>query len=577
MFRRGVVVLVVSILLGSAMFSGCGDSGNRTIAVVGDYNITLDEFEETTQGMRQTFPKADMEFAKRRQALDSLIVTRMLVQAAYEKGIDQHEEIARVVLANKDKFLLDVLYLRHVVENTDASDAEIRDFYNHLEHKLRAYQIVVDSLETAQMLFDRLKEGADFEQLAYEYSTDPGAKRNRGDIGYFVWGAMVDAFQEAAFAMEPGELSPPVKSRYGYHIIKVVDKTPNELRGSFEETKESVRGQILNRKRAQLTAEYFDYIRAKYPITIDSATCDYLLHKREQLYPPQLLANLPKSDFDLEQLDRNERELVMANWEGGQVTVLEYLSLIRQVPEQYRPDLDDYDSLKTFVFELKKTDLLSYEATLEGVENDPEFKRKLSRFKELAMADMMRNDSIPVPPAPDEAAARLYYDEHHQEFSNPAKIHLFEILLSDELQARKLAGEIKSLEAFKEKAMDLTERPGKRVASGDLDYIERSWFPEIFDRAWKTPTGKIGGPVFAGGKYSIFYVVDRTEAELKDFLGVKREIMQKLLREQVEQVFGEWVEERKAKTEIEINEDLIWETIDMSKYASVDSGAVTSN
>jgi len=577
MMKNEIVRWSALALLIMVMATGCGQSGGKTIAVVGDYEITVDEFDEYTVSIREPFATAEDEYAMKRQALDTLVVTHLLIQAAYEKKIDQLEEVARVVLANKDKFLLDAMYSRNIIDKAEVTDAEIKDFHNRLEYKVRASQILVNDPDTAQMLFERITNGGNFEQLAYEYSIDPSAKRNRGDLGYFVWGAMVDEFQEVAFSMEPGELSQPTKSLFGYHIIKCVDKTPNELRGEFEATKESIERQMLNRRRQKLMVEYLAMIAEKYPVTVDRTTCDYLMHKREQLYPPQLLKGMPKSDFDLEQLDRNERELVLASWSGGQVSVVEYLTKIRQVPQQYRPDLDDYDSLSTIVFELKKLDILAYEATVEGLDNDEQFKSKIKRFKDLAMADLMRNDSIPKPPTPDEANARRYYDEHPQEFSNPAKIHVYEILLSDELQARKLASELKSLKDFKESATVLTERPGKRASGGDLGYIERDWFPEIFDMARKTQIGGIDGPVVTGGKYSIFYVVDRTSSELKDFLGVKRQIMQTLVREQNTKAFSDWVDERKSITKIEVNDDLLWEQIDRSKYASADTASVTGN
>ncbi|UCC45258.1 MAG: peptidylprolyl isomerase, partial [Candidatus Zixiibacteriota bacterium] len=373
--KKLITLAALSAIAILAAMAGCSDSGSDVIARVDDKDLTADDFELYAGNMRIAFPSAEEEFAKKREILDSMVVMELLIRAAYEKNIDKSEEVARVVLANRPRFLLDALYSKEVVEKTDVTDAEISLFYDRLEFKMRAFQVLVDDEDTAQMIFERLKEGADIEQMAFEYSTDPSAKRNRGDVGYFVWGAMVDEFQEACLAMEIGELSPPVKSTFGYHIIKLVDKAPNEARTSFEEMKESIRRQILNRKRSTLTQEYFTMIREKYPIVIDPAPCEYVLHKREGLYPPQLLKNLPRSDFDLEQLDRDERELVLATWEGGQVSIGEYLALIQNVPVQYRPDLDDYDSLEVIVFELKKQDILVYEAILQGMESNEGFQR----------------------------------------------------------------------------------------------------------------------------------------------------------------------------------------------------------
>lgn len=561
---------VVSLCVWGA---ACGKKSGRVVATVGDYQMTADELNDLNPGLNGDFGDANAEFAARKEALESLVVNRLLVQAAYEKKIDQIEEIARVVLANKDKFLLDALYKREVLDKAQATEAEMKDFYNHLEYKLRASQIVVASEDTAKMIFEKIKAGENFEQLAYDYSLDPNAKRNRGDLGYFLWGAMVDEFQQAAFKMEAGELSPPVKTKFGWHVIKLIEKQKNDARGAWEEIKEPIRNQIVSRKRQALTAEYVETIRKKYPITVDHATCDYLLKKRENLYPPQLLANLPKNDFDEAQLDRNEKDLVIATWDGGQMTLLDYLARARQLPEQYKPSLDQYDSLGMAVFNIKMPEILAYEANKAGLETDAGFQRKLKLFKEMAMADVMRNDSIKPAQQPDDASARKYYDEHPDEFSNPARIRMFEIQLSDELLAAKLAKQIKSLSDFRAKAADLTERPSQRAASGELGYVDRNFAPELFDAAWEKPVGTIGGPVAFGGKYSIFYVADKLKPELKDFLPVKRDIMLKQAGEFKVQAFDQWLSDARAKTKITIDEESLRESIDAAKYAKADSTA----
>ncbi|UCG61211.1 MAG: peptidylprolyl isomerase [Candidatus Zixiibacteriota bacterium] len=560
---KGLMIIVPLVML---VAGGCGKSGNQTVARVGDYEIKTEELNQYFSQMPVTFGSAEEEYNKRREILDSMIVTRLLIQGAYELNIDKVDDLARAVAANKDRFLMGVLYNKHIVSKVEPTEAEMRDYYNHLENRLRVSHIIVTDPDTAQMLFERVKNGENFEQLAFEYSIDPDAKRNKGDLGYLLWGATVDEFQQAAFAMEPGQVSRPVKSRYGYHIIKVVDKKPNENRGEFDVMEETIKNQLMRRKSMALMEEYFDALKLKYPVAIDTATCDYLMHKREQLYPPQVLAGLPRSDFDIEALDRNEKELVLATWQGGQVTLLEYLTRIKDVPQAIRPNLDDYDSLATVVFELKKQEILTSEALAEGLDQDEEYLKQLRMFKEFNMADIMKNDSIQSPPPPEEADLRKYYEENLDEFTTPAKFRVHEILLSDEMKARKLAGEIRSLSEFKQKAAELTERPGKRSRQGDLGFIEKAWYPEIFEAADKIGIGRIGGPVATGNKYSIFYVVDKTEPEIKDFLDVKRRINDKLLVERKNQAIQIWIDERLKTTSVDVDEDAIWATIDVSKY-----------
>lgn len=570
------------LLLAVVLMAGCGKDGGKEIARVGKEEITVDDFKSYLENIHYTYTSAQEEFDRKRQMLDTLVVIRMLVQAAYEKGLDKSEEIARIILANKDKFLLDVLYDKNIVQKSPVSDAEMQDFWNHLEYKVRASQILMKTLDSAQLIVSKLTAGENFDQLAYDYSADPAAKRNRGDLGYFTWGAFppqLADFEQAIFKLEPGEVSPPVKTPYGYHIIKLVDRQSNDMRGPYNEMKEDLYNRVVGQKRMKLMQEYLDELKKKYPITVDRTTCDYVLHKREQLYPPQLLASLPKNDFDDTQLDRNERELVMATWAGGPVTLYEYLTLARQsqVPAVLRPEFDQTDSLASFIYQIKLNDILVYEANQTGIENDELYKKKIKMFKEWTMADVMRNDSIPHQPVPDDAGVRKYYDDHPEEFTNPAKVHVYEILMSDELQAAKLAKSIKSLEEFKKMAAKYTERPAQRGKDGDLQYIERKWFPEVFDLAWKTPVGAIGGPVVTVGRYSIFYVVDKMDAELKDFIPVKRDIMQKLASQQRIEDFQQWVKERKASMTISTNEDVLWSLIDKTKYGTADTTGAKGN
>jgi parvulin-like peptidyl-prolyl isomerase len=451
----------------------------------------------------------------------------MLIQAAYELGIDRSQELAQVVLANKDKFLLDILYQKEVVDNASVSDAEVHDFWNHLEYKIRASHIVVSDSDTAQALLERLTSGESFEKIAFEYSIDPSARKNKGDLGYFTWGALVDEVQQVAFKMEPGELSPSVKSNLGYHLIKLVDKLPNEQRREFESMKVDLRQQIIQRKQYMRQREFFDEMSEKYPVTIDTTTCAYLLHKRSEMYPPMLLETLPRNDFDV---------------------------------------LDSYDSLTLVISAIKRTDVLVIEARRRGLDSDPQVIRKLRLFKEYTMADLMRSDSTPKPEPPDDGVTRMYYDKHPQEFTNPATYHVYEILLGDELKALDLKKKIKSEAKFRETALELSERPGKRALEGDLGYITRTKYPEIYDLARKTSVGTIGGPVVTRGKYSIFWVADKTESELKDYLGVKRDIFRKLSERNEQQAFAAWIEQRGQETSIEIYEDALWSTINMDKY-----------
>lgn len=85
--------------------------------------------------------------------------------------------------------------------------------------KIRCAHILVKNLASAEEVLDLLKRGESFSQLAQTYSTD-GSRRKGGDLGFFGRGVMVKEFERAAFALQKGEVSPIVKTQFGYHIIK---------------------------------------------------------------------------------------------------------------------------------------------------------------------------------------------------------------------------------------------------------------------------------------------------------------------------------------------------------------------
>lgn len=104
---------------------------------------------------------------------------------------------------------------------------------------VKASHILVDTEEKAKEIQKKLAEGADFAELARSESTDPMSAAEGGDLGFFARGRMVAEFEKAAFAMSPGQTSAPIKSEYGYHIIRVTDRKEAHD-ATFDEVKDDI-------------------------------------------------------------------------------------------------------------------------------------------------------------------------------------------------------------------------------------------------------------------------------------------------------------------------------------------------
>lgn len=569
---RLIMALITLLLLALplAFLTGCGKSdGGQAVAVVDGDKVTLDEFETFFRYPNTKFASAQEEFNAKRDVLDSIIVNRLLIQEAYDRGMEDMADVSRVLTANYDKFLLEALYQTQIADKITVSDAEIKEYYENQKIRVRAAHILLDTQEEASEVLERIKAGEDFEELAYNLSIDPSAKRNRGDLGYFTYGSMVDEFEDAAYAMEIGEISPPVKSPYGFHIIKLIDRGPADYNETYDQAKETIRQQIDTRKRYRLTSEFYLAMKEKYPVTIDESVANYPLHKREELYPPAILSSVPRNDFDEDQLDRDEKALVLGTWDGGKMTLGDYIITARNsYPPNVKPDFDNYDSLASIVFDLNKLDILADEARKLGLQDSDVFKEKTEQIREYTMADILRNDSIAPPIKPAEEELRTYYDEHLEEYSVPPLVHLYEIQMTDELRARQLAKEIKSFNQFKNRAEQLTTRSGYRAKQGDLGFVEEKWFPELYRAAYDARPGSILGPIRFQGKYSVVYKVESTPKRYKDYLEVKDEIARAVESQLRDSTFRAWVEKRRQEVEITVNDEVLWETVDKNLYSS---------
>ncbi len=550
-----------------ATLGACGDSNGKYVAVVNGDRIPLEELDsQMAMAKKKFFQTFDDEYKARKIITDTLVIRQLLVAEAYKKDFDELEDVARIALYNKEKFLLDVLFDREIGSGADIGEAEVQDYFDKLKYKYRASHILVKTRVEADALVDSLEAGVPFGQLAFKLSLDRKSAKDNGDLGYFYWGQMADPFQRAVIRMAPGEISSPVKTRFGWHIIKLTEKVVNTQRTTLKKMRYGIKQDMMVARRNKRVQEYFDRMKEKYPITIVQESVDFLMNKRADLYPPFYLEQLPKNDFDIEQLDRDELALPLATWDGGQVTIGQYLGMIKKKPANSKPDLDDITGLENIIFSLKFNEILGLEARRQGLESSDDFKTKMKRFRELTMAEIMR-DSIPQPPPPDEDEIVEYYNTHQDEFTVPEKIHLFEVLVSDKNQALELRKKIKGLNQLKTVAAELTERGGIRAKKGDLGLIERKWFPNVFDAAKRVAVGGIGGPVKARlGKWSVFYVVEKRSEEIKNIDAVRRRITETIINSQKSKSFTDWAMRVKEDADITVNDDVIRASIDPDKY-----------
>jgi peptidyl-prolyl cis-trans isomerase C len=200
------------------------------------------------------------------QILQKMIATKVVSQKGYAEGLQNSPEVKGRVKQLEAQVVAEA-YVHKEVE-PKITDAKIKERYDQLAAKfkpqdeIRARHILVKTEAEAQDIIKQLKGGADFAKLAEDKSKDTGSAKQGGDLGYFVHDAMVKPFADAAFAMKVGEVSEtPVKTDFGYHIIKVEDK-----RKSSPPPIAEVKDQIANQLGQELTNDEIKSLESKAKI-----------------------------------------------------------------------------------------------------------------------------------------------------------------------------------------------------------------------------------------------------------------------------------------------------------------------
>src|SRR5699024_5511573 len=136
---------------------------------------------------------------------------------------------------------VNLLFDEAVYGEVEISDEEIKEYYDRISEEVEAEHILVEDEELAKEIKDKLDNGEDFEELAKEYSTDPGSAEEGGKLGVIPVGQFVPEFEDAVYTLDVDAISDPVQSDHGYHIIKVTDKRDvSEEVGSLEDNETTI-------------------------------------------------------------------------------------------------------------------------------------------------------------------------------------------------------------------------------------------------------------------------------------------------------------------------------------------------
>jgi parvulin-like peptidyl-prolyl isomerase len=254
---------------------------DRVVVAVGDVTITAAQFDQIIDALPEQY-RSVARGSGRKQFADNVVRIEVMAQEGKRRKLDESSTYRIQSLFENANILANMTY-EDIGKNTKLDEADVRKYFE--AHKaefeqVRARHILIrvkgspspvtpgqkdlsdeEALAKAQDLRKRIQAGEDFAQLARQESDDTGSGANGGDLGSFRHGQMVPSFEEAAFALPPGALSEPVKSPFGYHLIKVESKESK----SFED----VRPELERRMRPEQAQKTLEELQKKTQVVLD--------------------------------------------------------------------------------------------------------------------------------------------------------------------------------------------------------------------------------------------------------------------------------------------------------------------
>jgi parvulin-like peptidyl-prolyl isomerase len=252
---------------------------DKVVISVGDMKLTAFQFNQIIDSLPEQY-RAAARGQGRRDFAQNVLRVMLLAQEGKNRKLDQTADYKTQAQFQAENLLAQKTFTQ-IAENVKVSDTELQSYFDaHKQdyEQVHARHILIraagspapvepgkkeltdtEALAKAQELRKKLADGADFAQLASAESDDAGSKTRGGDLNFFKHGQMVQPFEQAAFSMKIGDISDPVKTQFGYHIIKV------EGRKSFEDS----RGEIERRVRAEQAQKTLEDMQKKANATLD--------------------------------------------------------------------------------------------------------------------------------------------------------------------------------------------------------------------------------------------------------------------------------------------------------------------
>ncbi len=539
---RKVFLLVILPFVLLFIF-GCSKS-DRVLAKV-DKKVL---YESTFKKLYAPMPNVSKEenLKKAEEVLNNLI-NQMIVYNYLEKNNLLTDELLTQKVQSENNRLISLVYDNEVTKKVKISEKELWDTYLRSKTTIWAQHILVEDKKLADSLYEILKKQPErFGELAALYSLDTNNKNNEGMLREFSGGVMVKPFEDACFKQPINVIGKPVKTNFGYHIIRVLKRERKDT-SNYEKEIKSIENNLKRKKINEVAMKSEEKLRKEGKINVNLEN----INKLFQAFKYDSVGNVMLDSL------KDERNLILATSIFGSWTIDD---VMREAQKGGfgRVPLSQPEVLKNFIDRMLFFMTVYEKGKRMGGNLSKDFAKETDIKMSIICDQKIRKDisnSIPT----DDSLLVKFYKEKIDRFMDKGKAHIYVIVNTDLQKINMVKDSLKiKKKDFKHFAKIYSTIKPKEFSKPDYFIFDETDTMGYYQKAVETGKGKVSD-VFQNSKgYNIIYVVDVVPPKPKELTDEfkARQLKNEYLKFYTDSIYNDQIEKEKKNIKLFVNRDL---------------------
>lgn len=487
------------------------------------------------------------EYRWRRAFVDYLVDLHLVGADLRAGGIEADDAYRHEHAAVARKLLLDAYVDRVLFDTLDVSEADLRAVFVRMNTELKARHLYARTREQAEALQARLQAGEAFEALAREVFADSALAAAGGSVGYFGFDEMDPAFEDAAFALGVGEVSPPVRTAQGYSIIQLEDRRENPVltEADYEAKRSQLRLYVLRRKRTEALAQHSQARAEALAPAFDARTLARLeAQVRGTALAPEGEAEAAWLAAPLVTFGAPDRR---RTW-----TVADFRERAAFTGAAQRAQVRTRSHLEAFIVGLAVREEMLEQARAAGLDREAVYHDAHRRAMALWLYDAAKTRAAAAAVLPEDSL-RAYFEENRDRYDVPEQVFVREILVETKAEAEALQAQLGTA-SFEALARTHSIRPGADATGGALGFLARRQLGRLADAAFGAEAGAVVGPLEVAGRYVLLQVGPRQAPQAAAFDAARDRVAEDLRPRYAEAAFQKYLRTLRTRYDVAVDE-----------------------